>query len=378
MHQQQRQQTTELLRGQGIDYALFASPDSVKWLTGFAPPIELGNWHFFAGGPALVWYENGQFTLFTQEAYSNIVDQSDADLNVVFYVGYTVDEPISATRNLVAAAKKVFQASGAHGKVGFEPQYLTATLHNALLEVFGAGIDLKDIETLLLAPRAIKTEEEISKLRRNFELVTLGHQVARKETQVGKREIDVWSAVHEAIQQEIGERVAMGNDCVVNYRTNGNVGGFPETYPIRAGDSLTVDLSTLWQGYWSDSCMTYYPGEPTPEQAKAHKVALEALEYGISLIRPGVVAREVDQKLRAFIEKAGYPVYPHHSGHGVGVSAHEAPRLVPYNDEIIQQGMVIMLEPGIYLPGKISVRIEDGMLVTADGVEVLTKHSKAF
>jgi Xaa-Pro dipeptidase len=155
-----------------------------------------------------------------------------------------------------------------------------------------------------------------------------------------------------------------------------NIGGAPEAYEIREGDSLTVDLSTIWQGYWSDSCMTYYAGERSEKAAKIHQIVRDALDYGISLIRPGVVAREVDQKIRAFIEKAGYGVYPHHTGHGVGVAPHEAPRIVPYNDEVLEEGMVIMLEPGIYIPGELSVRIEDGMLITADGVEVLTKHRK--
>jgi Xaa-Pro aminopeptidase len=75
---------------------------------------------------------------------------------------------------------------------------------------------------------------------------------------------------------------------------------------------------------------------------------------------------------------AGYPVYPHHTGHGVGVSGHEAPRLVPYNDEVLEEGMVIMLEPGIYLPGETSVRLEDAVLIQRNGVEVLTHHDKSI
>jgi Xaa-Pro aminopeptidase len=141
---------------------------------------------------------------------------------------------------------------------------------------------------------------------------------------------------------------------------------------------LVVDLSTILHGYWSDSCATYYAGEPTPQQVTMHRTAQEALEFGISLVRPGAVAREIDRKIRQFIADAGYPVYPHHTGHGIGVIGHESPRIVPYNEETLQEGMVIMLEPGIYLPGETSVRLEDGLLVTSDGVEVLTKHDKSL
>jgi Xaa-Pro aminopeptidase len=223
----------------------------------------------------------------------------------------------------------------------------------------------------------VKTEEELAKLKENFALTDIGHAMARQAIAVGKREIDVWIAIHEAVQQAAGRRVPLGNDCVVSNR-RANIGGWPLDHNIEPNSSLTVDLSTVLHGYWSDSCATYYATAPTPQQAAVHKTVSEALDFAISLIRPGVVAREVDQKVRQFITDAGYPVYPHHTGHGVGVSGHEAPRIVPYSEEVLQEGMVIMLEPGIYIPGQISCRLEDGMLITTDGVEILTKHDKSM
>ena len=95
-------------------------------------------------------------------------------------------------------------------------------------------------------------------------------------------------------------------------------------------------------------------------------------------MRPCAIAREIDQQVRGFIADAGYPIYPHHTGHGVGVSGREAPRIVPYSEEVLQKGMVILLEPGIYLPGETGVRLEDAVLVTADGAEVLTKYDKCL
>jgi Xaa-Pro dipeptidase len=374
MHYEQRQRTTELLKSRGVERALFASLDSVKWLTGFAPMIELGHPHPFSGGPALVWYENGDFILIVLDAYAAQTAplNEDPDIRVVRYAGYTIERNMTPGANLAETLGEIVRNSGA-GRVGIEAQHLTALQLHALTE--NTQADVMYIDTWLLPLRRIKTAEELVKLRYNFRLTDLGHAVARQETQAGKTEIEVWSAVHAAVQREAGGRVPLGNDCVVGYRQE-NIGGAPEHYTLRPGDTLTVDLSTVWQGYWSDSCMTYYAGERSAKQAKIHQHVREALEYGISLIRPGVVAREVDQKVRAFIEKAGYGVYPHHTGHSVGVAPHEAPRIVPYNDETLEEGMVIMLEPGIYLPGELSVRLEDAMLVTADGVEVLTKHRK--
>jgi Xaa-Pro aminopeptidase len=244
-------------------------------------------------------------------------------------------------------------------------------------EALAGETDFTPVDSWLEPLRMIKTAEELAKLRENFALTDLGHATARQAITAGKREIDVWTEIHSAIQKAAGRRVPLGNDCVVSYREN-NIGGWPLDYEIGPQDSLIVDLSTILYGYWSDSCATYYAGEPTPQQVAMHRTALEALELGISLIRPGAVAREIDQKLRQFIADAGYPVYPHHSGHGVGVIGHESPRIVPYNDEVLQADMVIMLEPGIYLPGQAAVRLEDAMLVTPDGAEVLTKHDKSL
>ena len=102
------------------------------------------------------------------------------------------------------------------------------------------------------------------------------------------------------------------------------------------------------------------------EQHAIHRVISDALDYGIGLVRPGVQAKTIDQKVR------------HHTGHGVGVSGHEEPRIVPYNEQVLEPGMVIMLEPGIYLPGKTGVRLEDAVLVTPDGAEVLTHYDKSL
>ena len=239
------------------------------------------------------------------------------------------------------------------------------------------GAGLTPIDGWLVPLRAVKSAAEIQKLRDNFRLTDIGHAAARQAVQAGQREIDVWAATHSAIQQAVGERVALGNDCVVGYRQN-NIGGWPGDLEIRPHDNVIVDLSTILHGYWSDSCATYYAGEPTAEQVKLHKTCAAALDFATSLVKPGAVAREIDQQVRQFMSKAGYAIYPHHTGHGVGVTGHEEPRIVPYNEWVLEPGMVIMLEPGAYFPGQFGARLEDGMLVTTDGVEVLTKHDKSL
>jgi Xaa-Pro aminopeptidase len=171
--------------------------------------------------------------------------------------------------------------------------------------------------------------------------------------------------------------VPLGNDCVVGQREL-NFTGWPLDHEIKPQGTLIVDLGTGLDGYFSDGCGTYYPDEPTSDQKAAHRTVTDALELAISMIRPGAGVGEIDEKVRRFIMDAGYPDYPHHTGHGVGVSSHEAPRIVPYSQEVLEEGMVVMLEPGIYLPGHFGVRLEDGVLVTAAGAEILTKHDKSL
>ncbi|MCL4302854.1 MAG: Xaa-Pro peptidase family protein [Anaerolineae bacterium] len=377
MHQEQRQRAHAYFKSRGIERALLANPYTVKWLTGFAPPVQVGS-NFFAGGPPLVWYEDGHFTLLVVDAYAADTAAFDgqADGAVITHLGYTIEQPLAGTDHLTAALRQVMGKSRS-GKVGVEERDVPAYFLGVVRETLPGGADFVPVDGWLEPLRMIKTGEELAKLRENFALADIGQAAARRAVAAGKREIDVWTEIHSAVQQAAGRRVPLGNDCVVGYRQN-NIGGWPLDYEIRPHDSLIVDLSTILYGYWSDGCATYYAGEPTSQQAAMHRTVQEALEFGISLVRPGAVAREIDQKLRQFIAAAGYPVYPHHSGHGIGVIGHEAPRIVPYNEERLQEGMVVMLEPGIYLPGETSVRLEDALLVTASEAEVLTKHDKSL
>ncbi len=377
MHAEQRQRTHQLLQSRGIHRAIFAHPHSLTWLTGFAPPIQLGR-NPFAGGPALLWYEEGHFTLITVDGQASAAGAltQEPDCDVVTYPGYTIQHPIDGFGGLRAALLQVAgKASPAKNQLlGVEQQSLPVALA-LVLDDAGWGA-MHPIDGWLVGLRMVKTPGELAKLRANFALTDIGHAVAREAVRPGRREIDIWTDIHSAIERAAGHRVALGNDCVVGSR-QANIGGWPQDHVLDENGSIIIDLSTIEQGYWSDSCATYYATRPTPEQRQVHQVVADALAYASHLVRPGIRANEIDRKTREFIAEAGYPVYPHHTGHGVGVSGHEEPRITPYNEQILEAGMVIMLEPGIYFPGQFSVRLEDAFLVTEDGAEILTGHDKS-
>jgi Xaa-Pro aminopeptidase len=368
MHEEQRQRAQAYLNTHGLDRALFASPASVTWLTGFAAPVQIGP-HPFGGGPALAWYAGGEWTLIVLDSYAAAAQNTGVE--VVSYLGYTLDAPIDGPGQLLAALRMVVGA-GAAGRIGVEERALPLFLRAALPETAA----LIPIDGALVPLRMRKTDEELLKLRQNFALNDIGHAAARPAVRVGATELDVWAAMQAAIQRAAGQRVALGNDCTVGRR--GHIGGWPLDVTIESGDSFVVDLSTQLHGYWSDSCATYYAGTPSPRQIAMHNTVSEALELAVSLLRPGAIAREIDSQLREFMRKAGYPVYPHHTGHGIGVGPHEEPRIVPYNDLRIEPDMVIMLEPGIYFPDETAIRLEHAVLVTDSGVEILTTHDKSL
>jgi Xaa-Pro aminopeptidase len=375
MHAEQRERAKQTLSERGLSYALFANPLSVKWLTGFAPPPQLGP-SFFAGGPALVWYAGGDFTLIVLDSYAELARATGCP--VVTYLGYTIDAPIDGAAHLAAALRDLIGPAGASAtRTGIEQGDLPVALWTVLRAALPAGAELVEIDGWLLPLQTVKTAEELAKLRENFALTDAGHAAARRAVRAGLREIDVWVALEGAIQQAAGERIPVGNDCVVGYRQN-NMGGWPGDLVLRPHDSLIVDLSTLRHGYWSDSCATYYAGEPTSRQRELHRTVTNALEFAVSLIKPGAISGEIDRAVRDFIAAAGYPVYPHHTGHSVGVTGHGEPRIVPYNTTPLEEGMVLMLEPGIYYPGETGVRLEDAVLVTATGAEILTHHDKSL
>lgn len=368
MHQEQRDHTHDLLRRRGIDCALFAHPGNVTWLTGMPAPWRAGA-EMYMGGPSLVWYEAGAFTLLTMDGLAATATAFGEQPNcrVVSYQGYSFTEQPAGAELMAKALRKIVVGASTAGTIGVEMRHLPAFLAEVVKEINALLQPVDDWLTLL---RIIRTEEELDKMRQNFKLIEVGQAAAKTAVRPGNSELDVWYAIHIAMQEAAQMTLPLGNDCTVGRR----MGGPPQPVEILPTDSFIVDLSTIWQGYWSDSCVTYYATEPSSKQAKMHRTVADALDLAISLARPGAIAREIDQKVRQFVINAGYPDYPHHTGHGIGVVGHDAPRVVPHSNEVLQAGMVVMLEPGIYYPSETGVRLEHAVLIQDGGCEVLTHY----
>lgn len=153
--------------------------------------------------------------------------------------------------------------------------------------------------------------------------------------------------------------------------------GVPGLRKIQNGDFITMDYGAVVQGYHSDMTRTIAVGSVTDEQKKVYQTVLDAQTAAFAAMKPGVLCSDVDKAGRDIIKQAGYGDYFGHGlGHGVGVEIHEEPRLSPFGTKVLKSGFLVTNEPGIYLPGKFGVRIEDMAFITDDGYENLTDCEK--
>jgi Xaa-Pro aminopeptidase len=151
----------------------------------------------------------------------------------------------------------------------------------------------------------------------------------------------------------------------------------PDDNVVEIGDFITMDFGAVYKGYHSDMTRTVAVGEVSAEQRKIYEIVLSAQKASLGTLKKGLSCKEADAAARDIIKNAGYGDYfGHGTGHGVGIEIHELPNLSPRSGAILEVGNVVTVEPGIYIPNKFGVRIEDMVLITEDGFENLTNTPK--
>ena len=144
---------------------------------------------------------------------------------------------------------------------------------------------------------------------------------------------------------------------------------------LRPGDTVIMDVGLLWKRYCSDMTRTVQFGPVSDEQKRVHDIVTRANRAGIAACRPGVRLKEIDRAARRVIEDEGYgPYFTHRTGHGIGLNEHEFPDVSSVSEVVARPGMIFSVEPGVYLPGRFGVRVEDLVAITEDGCEVLTRY----
>jgi Xaa-Pro aminopeptidase len=219
--------------------------------------------------------------------------------------------------------------------------------------------------------RMIKEAAEIAELRRAGEAIDAVHRRVPQWLRAGRTEREVAADITEAI-------VAEGHRSVEFVIVGSGPNGADPHHEvsdrmIHSGDIVVVDIGgAVPSGYNSDSTRTYVVGEPDPAVADSIAVLVKAQQAAVDAVRPGATASDVDAAARSVLTAAGMgDAFLHRTGHGIGVSVHEEPYIAPGNDLILREGMAFSIEPGIYFAGEWGARIEDIVVVTADGCERL-------
>ena len=259
-------------------------------------------------------------------------------------------------------------------RMGFEDAYMTVQDHERYRKALSC--DLVPATDLLWQLRMVKDEEEL-------EAMVAAQRIAERALE------DILEEIRPGVtEKEIAARLQylmlhygasdMSFDPIVVSGPNGSLPhGVPSEKTIQQGEFVTMDFGCVYHGYCSDMTRTVAVGFATEEMQTVYQTVLSAQEAGIAAARAGLTGREVDGAARAVISAAGYGAYFGHSfGHGVGVEIHEAPNASPLNDKPLPAGAVISAEPGIYLPGKLGVRIEDVIVLTESGCLDITKARK--
>jgi Xaa-Pro aminopeptidase len=262
-------------------------------------------------------------------------------------------------------------------RVGFEDQHVSVRRHGELRETLPDRIELVAAGGLVEAERAVKEPGEIEAIRAAARLADEVYEWLAEQGLVGRTE----RAVALALEQEMRARGADG-PSFPSIVAAGENGALPHAVPrdveIPAGTLCVVDWGAQLDGYASDCTRTFGTGEVDPRDREVYDLVLRAQEAALAAVRPGPTGREVDAVARAIIDEAGHAEhFGHGLGHGVGLEVHEEPSLGRGPGELVA-GDVIAVEPGLYRNGYGGVRLEDLILVTADGAEVLTDYPYDF
>ena len=231
-----------------------------------------------------------------------------------------------------------------------------------------------DIEPQILSLRELKDDDEIEAIRRGVRTAEAVHAVSRELLEAGLTELEYYGRLQPAAIAAAGEPFVMMCDLVSGPRAAAGSGP-PSTRRMESGDLVILDIFPYVGGYRGDITNTLVVGgEPTAEQAECFDVTLQALETAEKLLRPGVSVREIYDAIGVVLREASKPLLPRHAGHGLGLDHPEVPAIVKHNDRLVERGMVLALEPGIYEIEGGGLRLEHNYWISADGVERLSNH----
>jgi Xaa-Pro aminopeptidase len=284
--------------------------------------------------------------------------------------------PLAAAAAWLSAQQK--KSRRAPWKIGIESEHMTVAARSRLAGILPSSFRLREAPPLVEQARMVKDEEEIACLRSAALLGAGLFDRALEVIRPGVREAEV-AAEMEYVARKAGAQAMSFTTIVASGERSALPHGRASQAAIPAQSFVVCDFGVILSGYCSDMTRTVYVGRPSAEAREIYQAVRQAQQAAVDAVKPGVSVSNVDRAARKSLQKSGLAKYfTHSTGHGVGLEIHEAPRLAAGQKETLQPGMVITIEPGVYVPGKWGVRIEDMVVVTERGCDVLTPASKEF
>ena len=256
-------------------------------------------------------------------------------------------------------------------RLGFDPGHLTVADHAALKKLL-KPTRLVGAAGVILGMKACKDGGEIAATRRAIDVAQKAFIRLRRWLRPGRTEREISARLGYEMQTLGAQGVSF--PTIVAIGPNASLPHYePGDGVVNDTDPILIDWGAQVGWYSSDLTRMIWPAKPPPEMVKVNQIVHQAHDRAIEAVRPGLTAHDLDKVARSHIARAGYGEYFNHAlGHGLGLDVHEAPRVGQGTDTVLRPGMIITIEPGIYVPGVGGVRIEDDVLVTETGHEVLT------
>jgi Xaa-Pro dipeptidase len=359
LYAQRHEQLIERMRAHDLEALVLVPGPNMFYLTGLS-------FHLSERPILAIFREDGQRAIVLPKLESGKVEHAD-EMQVF---SYTDEDGHQAT------FRQACEALGlGRSRLGAEGLRLRL-MEVQLLERYAPGCRLLKAEDVLADLRMQKDTHELDLMRSAVAVTERALRATIDQIRVGTTEREVASMLRLELLRAGGDAMAFspivvaGPNAALPHAT-------PSDRPIRAGETLIVDCGASIGGYAADITRTFVIGELDRELSRVYEVVQSANRAGRAAVRPDVRAEEIDRAAREVIEDAGYgETFIHRTGHGLGLETHEPPYIVAGNKQPLRPGMTFTVEPGIYLPGRGGVRIEDDVLVTRDGTEALTTFTR--
>jgi Xaa-Pro dipeptidase len=353
----------------GHSQAVLSHPETLAHLNCFEAPLE--DWPVsnpFVAIPALLCLGSEDAALVVADFHT--ADVHECGVRVITYRSYDFKKPPDPTGELrVALIQALAEVGIAPGRTAIEAMHLPHEIADWLEQ---AGRTPVPCDAAVASWRLAPPVQDLDAIRRACRLADVVQQAVKDQAAPGISEAELAGLAAAAMFREAGRRVPTILTVSAGPEATATGGGVATSRVVQTGDLVLTDTSPWIDGAWSDTANAVYVGDPDGETRRRFDAVRRALFEGITLCRPGVVAKDVDRKVRDLLAEHG-PTYSHHTGHGIGARWSEEPRITPYNDLRIEEGMVLALEPAIYRPGWGGIRLEHVFLVGASDNEILTR-----